>query len=328
MKKHYFFTILLIGLLSNTKAQTTLVPGDIAFILINATDNTVNSATNDDNVSFVLLKAVTTNTKISFTDFGWRTDAQAFQTANPCGASTGSVTDGIVTWTATTNLPYGTKVHMNVRNNPSVNVGSIATTQAAYNSTISPPAYYVSMSSVAGESVIAYQGTASSPTPISAVRMNSSWSATLTNCEYTPTSCSQPTALTGTGHSLLWGQVVGNGRIKPSITLTGNRATDLATLYNISNWDLGSSAYSTTTVLGIDDFTKNNIKIYPNPASNKIQLDVNEGLKYTIIDAIGKTIKKGIVSNKEIDIQYLNSGLYFLELKKDSQTIIRKFIKE
>jgi hypothetical protein len=328
MKKNYLFALLFICFLTPTKAQTVLTAGDIAVVLINATDNIVNTVSNDDNISFVLLKAVTTNTAISFTDFGWRTDAQAFQTANPCGASTGAVTDGIVTWTATSNLPYGTVVHMNVRNNLSVNIGSITATQASYNSTIAPPLYYVSMSSAAGESVIAYQGSAASPTLITAIRMNSSWSTSVLNCDFSPSVCSQPSALTGVGNSFIWGQVIGNGRLKPSITLTGNQATDLAAIYNVSNWDFSASAYSTSTVLNVEDFVKNEVVIYPNPTTKLLQISGDINLKYSISNTLGQIIKTGTVENKIITIDELKAGMYIIELSDDKKSISKKFIKE
>ena len=291
------------------------------------TDNTVNSASNDDNISFVLLRAITSGTQISFTDFGWRTDAQAFQTALPCGASSGSVTDGIVTWTANTALPYGTVIHMNVRNNLFTNIGTISATQAAYNSTLSGPLYYVSMSSVAGESVIAYQGTAASPTLITAVRMNATWSTTLNNCDYTPSDCSRPTALVG-ANSLLWGQVIGNGRLKPSIVLTGNRATDLATIYNIANWDFEANAYPTSTVLGVSEFSKDNFVLYPNPTTDFIQVNIEKSLNYSIVNYLGQIIKSGQIKNKVINVNDLVAGVYVLKITDGEKLVSKKFVKE
>ena len=327
MKKNYTVLLLLLSFIGKLNAQTTLSAGDIAIVLINATDNTVNSASNDDNISFVLLRAITSGTQISFTDFGWRTDAQAFQTANPCGANTGAVTDGIVTWTANTALPYGTVIHMNVRNNLSTNVGTISATQAAYNSTISPPLYYVSMSSAAGESVIAYQGTAASPTLITAIRMNTTWSTTLNNCDYTPSNCSQPTSLIG-ANSFIWGQVIGNGRLKPSIVLTGNKATDLATIYNIANWDFGSTAYSTGTVLGVSEFSKENFVLYPNPTIDFIQIDIEKNLNYLIVNHLGQIIKSGQIKNKIITVNDLVSGVYVLKITDGEKLVSKKFVKK
>jgi hypothetical protein len=324
MKKNYTVLLLLLSFIGKLNAQTTLTAGDIAIVLINATDNNVNSASNDDNISFVLLTAITSGTQISFTDYGWRTDASAFQTALPCGSNTGAVTDGIVTWTANTALPYGTVINMNVRNNLSTNIGTISATQAAYNSTISLPLYYVSMGSAAGESVIAYQGTVASPTLITAIRMNTAWSTTLNNCDYNASNCGQPTGAT----SFIWGQVIGNGTLKPSIVLTRNKATDLATIYNIANWDFGSTAYSTSPVLGVSEFSKENFVLYPNPTIDFIQIDIEKNLNYLIVNHLGQIIKSGQIKNKIITVNDLVSGVYVLKITDGEKLVSKKFIKE
>jgi hypothetical protein len=59
----------------NSKAQTTLVAGDLAF---SGYVSGGNGTTISDRFSFVLLAPVTANTVIRFTDYGWRTDLNAF----------------------------------------------------------------------------------------------------------------------------------------------------------------------------------------------------------------------------------------------------------
>jgi hypothetical protein len=336
MTKNYFFLFLSLAISPIINAQTTLASGDIAFIMINATDNTLNSALNDDNISFVLLKNVATGTKISFTDYGWRSDAAAFQTANSCGANTGSVTDGVVTWTATSALPYGTTVHLNVRNNLSASVGTITGTSAAYNSTISAPLYYVSLSSVAGESVIAFQGTSASPTLITAIRLNTTWSTSLSNCDYTPSNCVQPSTLSGTGLSFLWGQVGGNGKLKSSVTLTGTKTTDLANIYNVANWDFNTTvafSLSNVSTLGNTSFQASNFDIYPNPTTDEISIQFNnefQETKYTIYDLIGRSLFIGNLNKKEekISLEKLNKGVYLIEFNNNQGKFVEKIIKE
>ncbi len=335
MKKLYLLpTLLLLIFTSKTNAQTTLSAGDIAFVMVNETDNTLNSATSDDNVSFVLLKNIASGTQISFTDFGWRSDAAAFQTANPCGASTGAVTDGVVTWTANSNLSYGTVIHMSVRNNPSVNIGTISGTTAAYNSTVTAPLYYVSLSAAAGESVIAFQGTFANPTLITAIRLNSSWSTSLLNCEYTPSSCVQPSSLNTSGLSFLWGQVGGNGKLKSSVTLTGTKAADLANIYNVANWDLNTTtAYSNTSTLNLNNFQTNDFNLYPNPTTGVISIQFKnefQETKYTIYDLVGRSLVSGNLNKKEekISLENLNKGVYLIEFKNNQGKFVEKIIKE
>ena len=236
--------ILLLGGGTTSKAQTTLAAGDIAIVLINATDNTLNSVTLNDNVSFVLLKDIASGTKIYFTDFGWRSDAPAFQSAVPCGASTGAVSDGIVEWTATSALPYGTVVHMNVKFTPTVNIGTITGYQATYN----VATQYVSIA-VSSEAIFAYQGSISSPTLITGVNTKNAWATTLLNCDFNPTFSTLPSALTTGSSALSWSTTSVNGILNSSVTLTGNKATDLANIYNPANWTYNASvAFPITSV--------------------------------------------------------------------------------
>lgn len=331
IKKLSFFALCTLAF-NTFNAQTTLAAGDIAFVMVNATDNSLNSASNDDNVSFVLLKNISSGTQISFTDFGWRSDSPAFQSANPCGANTGALTDGVVTWTANTALPYGTIIHMNVKSTLSVNKGTLTGTAATYNSS----SYYVNIT-ISGESVIAFQGTLASPTLISAIRLNSSWSPTLTNCLQDPTACVQPSALSASGNSFLWGQVGGNGVLKSSVVLTGNKTTDLANIYNTSNWNfnptvaykIADSFLSTT-----GNSTAKKLNIYPIPAKNTITVDLDKTIsdldsEYSIFDSNGKILLTGKItkSSQKISVEKLPKGVYFLQIKNNTENISKKFIK-
>ncbi|MDX1956395.1 MAG: hypothetical protein SFU20_12765 [Chitinophagaceae bacterium] len=81
IKKAVLFILLGFHLTAN--AQTTLAAGDIAFTGYNADDNTVNGPSSNDDFSFILLKNITSGTSIYFTDFGWCSNTNAFQTPNP-----------------------------------------------------------------------------------------------------------------------------------------------------------------------------------------------------------------------------------------------------
>jgi hypothetical protein len=227
-----------------TNAQTSLTAGDIAITGINATDNTVNGASSNREFSFILLKDISSGTAISFTDFGWRSDAQAFQTANACGASTGSVTDGIVTWTSTSNMSYGTQVLIRCRYAPTTSIGSITAMQATYNSSVTPPLSYIQMSTL-GESLIAYTGSFASPNLITGLKCTSGgWETALTNCAYDAISSVRPSALTGNSAFVIpMAQLTGDVRLKPTVTIPSNPAAALAIIANSANWDMGNVAY-------------------------------------------------------------------------------------
>ncbi len=64
---------------------------------------------------------------------------------------------------------------------------------------------------------------------------------------------------------------------------------------------------------GIDDVVNEQLKIYPNPSSDKIFLknDNLDPIDFEIFDLLGNSILKGI-TNSEIDISKLNPGSYIL----------------
>lgn len=84
-----------------------------------------------------------------------------------------------------------------------------------------------------------------------------------------------------------------------------------------------STTLSTTDV----DFRKEEFKFYPNPTIDFITVSgINTSEKYEIYNAIGSTVKKGFVSDKEkIDIQNLSEGFYFLKVASNkTKKIIKK----
>ena len=90
--------------------------------------------------------------------------------------------------------------------------------------------------------------------------------------------------------------------------------------------------------LGVDNhpIAKNSsIKIYPNPVSDILKIEIDNDLiisSYSIIDKLGKVLVKTDASinqnQKQIDISNLSNGFYFLKLKSGNQEIIKKFIKK
>ncbi len=66
----YCFIIFALFITKNANAQTTLDPGDIAIIGVNA-DNDCNSEPSQDVVSFIAFKDITNGTAIDITDNGW-----------------------------------------------------------------------------------------------------------------------------------------------------------------------------------------------------------------------------------------------------------------
>ncbi len=139
------FYVFFIGM--TALAQTTLAPGDIAFIGTN-TDGLLNS---DDKVAFVLLKDIDAATTIIFTDRGWN-DGVGFS-SHPG--------DGEFTWTAAMAMTAGTVVEIDMGPLLLVNLNN------AY--------------AIQGDQLFAIQGSIASPTFIAGLQFNESAGSNDTN---------------------------------------------------------------------------------------------------------------------------------------------------
>jgi hypothetical protein len=72
------------------------------------------------------------------------------------------------------------------------------------------------------------------------------------------------------------------------------------------------------------------LKIFPNPATNIILFDnISSSINstYEIFDGIGKQVAKGSVTDKKVQINNLESGSYFIQIKTDQQNSFGRFIK-
>jgi len=88
--------------------------------------------------------------------------------------------------------------------------------------------------------------------------------------------------------------------------------------------------------LAIQDFDQNNIRIYPNPFTEQIKIDLPENLKdgytFTVMDLSGRTIysrKQTSASGNsfEWDGSALSNGIYLVSLRNESFYITKKIIK-
>jgi uncharacterized Ntn-hydrolase superfamily protein len=84
------------------------------------------------------------------------------------------------------------------------------------------------------------------------------------------------------------------------------------------------------TSLSVDEVTKVNFNVYPNPTKNSITVE-NKGLetyKLTISNIIGRVIYENKIQNTlKIDVSTFSSGVYFISLSNDNQSFVIKMIK-
>ena len=82
-----------------------------------------------------------------------------------------------------------------------------------------------------------------------------------------------------------------------------------------------------------DEIAKQELTIFPNPANNILNiksswLNQNAGGTVSIYSVIGNVVKSEKLSN-EIDVSFLNTGLYFIQFSNNQQrTACIKIIKK
>ncbi|MFT4533685.1 MAG: surface protein [Saprospiraceae bacterium] len=92
------------------------------------------------------------------------------------------------------------------------------------------------------------------------------------------------------------------------------------------NWDITDAGYNCGPV-NVKDENRLDVSIYPNPASYHLLINGNNSeLKATVCDVIGKEIIQLYISN-EIDISYLEKGVYFIHLSDGLKASSHKFFK-
>lgn len=84
-------------------------------------------------------------------------------------------------------------------------------------------------------------------------------------------------------------------------------------------------------ILGLDEI-QSNLKIYPYPASDIINVELDETFSrsidsFIIRDLSGKVMMQADYTD-QINISSLHSGIYLIEFQKDSQKISRRFLKQ
>lgn len=103
-----------------------------------------------------------------------------------------------------------------------------------------------------------------------------------------------------------------------------------------SNWpaDLFVCKWSQSSTTSVSDpiESENILTIYPNPATDKISLNVDlkesEDYRIRIFDNMGKNIMETKAGSNSIDVSSLSNGLYYLELISAKQMFRNRFIKD
>lgn len=89
---------------------------------------------------------------------------------------------------------------------------------------------------------------------------------------------------------------------------------------------VGRLRWSSSPV-GIEEVEQTSLKIYPNPASTILNIELNEATQIRIVNVLGEMVatQKLNTGNNSLDVSNLVSGVYFLHTENGAST---KFVKE
>ncbi len=98
--------------------------------------------------------------------------------------------------------------------------------------------------------------------------------------------------------------------------------------------DLGTVYYDNlylhkNTVLSNNEFVKNNIKIYPNPSREMLNISSESAIEsIAIYNTLGQIVHQQKSGNEVVNISNLANGVYILTATSGDQTMRKQFIKE
>lgn len=104
---------------------------------------------------------------------------------------------------------------------------------------------------------------------------------------------------------------------------------DLPFLHANARLAIGTLAY----VAGVLDYSLKvedkplDIDLYPNPASNFLNVTNYIGFEYSIINVLGERVANGIITNDILEVSQIPSGIYCINFKRNNEQIRKYFVK-
>jgi len=83
--------------------------------------------------------------------------------------------------------------------------------------------------------------------------------------------------------------------------------------------------------LGVDDITANDLKLFPNPAENSLNLETSFQLNnaiYSVFTVDEKRVLNGKIDTNVIDVSNLATGNYFLRIFQENKSYVQQFLKK
>ncbi|QAA81767.1 T9SS type A sorting domain-containing protein [Aequorivita sp. H23M31] len=104
-------------------------------------------------------------------------------------------------------------------------------------------------------------------------------------------------------------------------------------------FNVNGAAIIVQGTVGVEDFTFENFSVYPNPSTGTFNLsftpDSAERINVSLYDLRGRLINQVIyndgstgVFNKQLDYNYIDTGMYFLVVKNGNKSVTKKLVKK
>jgi len=106
--------------------------------------------------------------------------------------------------------------------------------------------------------------------------------------------------------------------------------------YSNTNWtnidaqtSFSTNCPSSCSTVGLNEYHHSNFNIYPNPALEQLTIDTELAIRnVSILDITGKIITMTSQQSKLIDVVDLPSGIYFIKVITEEETMTKKFMKQ
>lgn len=104
-------------------------------------------------------------------------------------------------------------------------------------------------------------------------------------------------------------------------------------------YDLNNAVITVTGTVGVEEFSFENFAVYPNPSNGTFNLTfkpaTNDNIEVSLYDLRGRIIGQStfddvnasITFNKQLDYNYVESGMYFLVVKNGNKVTTKKVVK-
>ena len=116
------------------------------------------------------------------------------------------------------------------------------------------------------------------------------------------------------------------------LSISSEVAVDKIALLGICQCDPANQIFAIELVdntTGINDNELANLSIYPNPTSDdiiNIKSDLNGNMQVEIYNILGAKVASDVISNSEMNISGLNSGIYMVKVTQNEKSGIRKLV--